>query len=690
MYSTHVALCLNINVLTFRNVRLSGNIRRNLNYLGIYFNEDAVVVLSKHDIPVYVKFAASLGKSFNYCKPLDFSSIIDSLITMDKITSSCERFDDLFFTRHRTNDIKRALTNNETINILEQNEPSDAQTYIYELVLKASSFLRKNRNIMIVTADKGGKIVIMDKHNYIEKAYAHLNENTAANNYALVHEDFATVIRPIIEKQYSTIAAIISPYMIMDGTIRRPLSSESYSLPLFYGCPKIQKIGVPLRPIIASVNMIGDILSTWLLNKLNLVALRMNKYNINNVSQIVPSLKHFRLEDNHELYTMDYVSMFTNISVTETTKIIEENYDAIAVTTSVPCDVFTKCLNFFTTDSAIFGFNGQLYKQTKGLAMGNRLAQILAEIRTNHAMLIAIQNISAEIISLLYKYVDDTFISIHTDHLESIALAISKTVGMNITLTNENVNNEVDFLDCTFKRNPDGSISTRWFKKYSSAMAILNFHSYHPWSMKYNVVYQMVKNAITMTSAEFLSTTIDMLTTILRRSSYPEPFIASILRLKPNDINRNIIITDTNSAKPRRFISCPFYQPLFDELKSLIAENGLPIHLAPAPFANNRSLLLSNSKDKRPITMNKMTMFRISCYDCSFTFISKNDLLDVHSTTRKLLADSTSLLAQHLSSFPSHTLSDTPEIIKVFRSLCDVRRSQNVITDVKRILPMRS
>lgn len=199
------------------------------------------------------------------------------------------------------------------------------------------------------------------------------------------------------------------------------------------------------------------------------------------------------------------------------------------------------------------------------------------------------------------------------------------------------------------------------------------------------VVLQMVKNALSMTSPQFISATKDKLREILRRSSYPNPFITDILCLQPSAVNGNDIFADMDKSRLHRFVSCPFNQQLFDDLKSVIIENGLPIKLAPAPFANNRSLLYSRIKDK--CTTNKKTLFRARCNDCSFAFMSTNGAIDVQRTILMRIADTTSTLAKHSSSFPQHTLSSVPEIVKVFHNIFDVKRSQNVMNDVGRILP---
>lgn len=292
------------------------------------------------------------------------------------------------------------------------------------------------------------------------------------------------------------------------------------------------------------------------------------------------------MEPEHEIVSVDYVSMFTNIDVAETFDIILEYYHIISVTTSVPADIFMKCLSFFAKKATFFMFNGAIYKQIKGLAMGNKLAQVLAEIKTNFAFYEALKHFDADVISFMYKYVDNVFASIHRNSLFSVKNKIAEIVGMELTLTRENDNLDIEFLDCTFRRNEDLTISSRWLKKSYSSLSILNFHSHHPMSMKNNIVHEMVKHADAITSPEFIDATRSLVIDILRRSSYPELFI-----------NEYVYVTPFAAIEPglrkmkdpsQRYVSCPFVNPLFDDMQSVINENGLKIRLAPKPSFNNK------------------------------------------------------------------------------------------------------
>lgn len=76
--------------------------------------------------------------------------------------------------------------------------------------------------------------------------------------------------------------------------------------------------------------------------------------------------------------------MFTNIPFYFTKKILVEHYDVIARETCVPIDLFIELVSLLVEDSSYFTYKSEIYRQTKGLTMGNRLSKMLAEITTNY------------------------------------------------------------------------------------------------------------------------------------------------------------------------------------------------------------------------------------------------------------------------------------------------------------------
>lgn len=484
-----------------------------------------------------------------------------------------------------------------------------------------------------------------------------------------------------VEIMYTEIISLINPFLLLDNASFILLNPEPFVIPLLYGCPKIHKQNVPMRPIVSSVDMIGSRLSEWLLEKLQHIAAHLSKYNILNSTTLIPELKKFVMEPEHKICSLDYVSMFTNINVAETFAIILEFYHVISATTSVPSKVFIKCLEFFTNHSTFFLFNGDIFKQIKGLAMGNRLAQVLAEIRTNFALYDALKGFDADIISFMYKYVDDIFTSIHNDHIDRVANKISETVGMELTVTKEDNDLDVQFLDCIFRRNHDSSVSSRWLKKNYSSLSILNYHSYHPMNMKRNVVIEMIKHAYAITSPEFVEHTKGLLIDILKRSSYPEYFIIENVCLKPPVET----IREISMNPMSRYVSCPYVNPLFRNIQSIINENELKVKLAPKPSSNNKLTLLSRIKDVRDELSMKNAVFKVRCLDCDFIHTTATKNFDVKRTYQRLMDDRNSPCNQHIVNFPHHCMDENVKIMKTFHNKFDVEHSRYVFNYIDKL-----
>lgn len=316
--------------------------------------------------------------------------------------------------------------------------------------------------------------------------------------------------------------------------------------------------------------------------------------------------------------------------------------------------------------------------------MGNRLAQILAEIKTNFSLLIALKEFNADVISLIYKYVDDIFTSIHEDHIMSVKEKISEIVKMELTVTNEDGNQDVEFLDCIFHRNQDLSISNRWAKKSYNSLAILNYHSYHPMNMKRNVVLEMINHAYAVTSPEFFNDTRELLITILKNSSYPELFIIENVCINPS-MPVDVVQSKFKDSRVR-YVSCPYYRPLLKEIQGTIDQNNMKIKLAPRPLSNNKRVLFTKIKDFRDNSSVKNAIFKVCCNDCNFNHLTITRNFDVNTSVQRLIYDKRSTIGLHTITFPDHTINHEAVIIKRFYSKYDAEHSNYVLGHVKEML----
>ena len=109
---------------------------------------------------------------------------------------------------------------------------------------KAIEELRRDKERVILTADKGVSLVVLDTEDYIKKSEELLNQPT----YKLLSSDPTT-------KHKNRLISILKSIKAeggIDNTTYKRLYPTGAGSPKYYGLPKIHKQGVPLRPIVSS------------------------------------------------------------------------------------------------------------------------------------------------------------------------------------------------------------------------------------------------------------------------------------------------------------------------------------------------------------------------------------------------------------------------------------------------------
>ena len=107
----------------------------------------------------------------------------------------------------------------------------------------------KNDNTrMVLTADKGLFLVVVDREECIQKS----EESLQQPNYKILQSDPTTKYK---NKLISLLKSIKAESGMDDNTYRR-LYPTGAGPPKFYGLPKVHKRGMPVRPIISSIGSV--------------------------------------------------------------------------------------------------------------------------------------------------------------------------------------------------------------------------------------------------------------------------------------------------------------------------------------------------------------------------------------------------------------------------------------------------
>ena len=236
--------------------------------------------------------------------------------------------------------------------------------------------LRKDKDCIIVTADKGVTLIVMDKTEYITKCEALLKDHSV---YLYLSKTSQTIHKELIKIQqdYKNNNFISET----EYTQLRPHGSISAAV-RFYGLPKIHKNNIPMCPIVSACGT-----ATYNTAKF-ITKIPQNYYGktssfVKDSTDFIKKIKHFSINPEEEtLVSFDVSTLFTSIPVPVALQVINSKISTCTNFTNVckiPTEKFIKLLEF-TLTNCIFCFNKKFYKQLQGAARGLPVSPGIANI----------------------------------------------------------------------------------------------------------------------------------------------------------------------------------------------------------------------------------------------------------------------------------------------------------------------
>ena len=183
--------------------------------------------------------------------------------------------------------------------------------------------------------------------------------------------------------------------------------------------------------------------------------------------------------------------------------------------------LFREMLKLSIYDSH-FLFNGTLFKQVDGCAMGSPLGPVLANIFMNSLETEFLESCPTVFKPMIYKrYVDDTFAAFSNSSQANAFLDFinSKHPNINFTMELEN-NNSLPFLDVLVSKND--VVTTSVYRKKTFTGLGCSFYSYTPLKYKIGTVKALIHQGFKLCSnwAKFHSE-MEFLQNYFTQNGYP-------------------------------------------------------------------------------------------------------------------------------------------------------------------------
>ncbi|KAL3972435.1 transcription elongation factor S-II [Sarotherodon galilaeus] len=466
---------------------------------------------------------------------------------------------------------------------------------------KAVASLSKDHNITILPADKGRCTVVLNTTDYHTKITTLLSDN---NTYEALKRD------PTSSYKKKVIACLQD--LEKDKIIDRLKYHRLYpgdAIPCIYGLPKIHKEGVPLRPIVSSINSatynIAKHLATILAPLVG-----NTPHHIKNSTDFTDKVQKLTLDPDETMVSFDVVSLFTCIPTTEAVETVRKRLqedssleDRTNFTPDQICTLLDLCLT-----TTYFKYNEGFYRQKHGCAMGSPVSPIVANLYMEEVERKALGSFKGRVPSHWYRYVDDTWVKIKTQEVESFTAHIN-AVDKNIKFTREDTkDNCLPFLDCAVHIEENGNLNIEVYRKPTHTDQYLLFDSHHPLEHKLGVIRTLHHRAEHVPSKpEGKKKEHTHVKEALKTCGYPNwAFIKSAKRHRKEDQTP----AREDKKDRRNNIVIPYVAGVSEKLRRVFSKHDIPVYFRPSNTLRHK---LVHPKDKTPKHRLNNVVYAVQC-----------------------------------------------------------------------------
>ncbi|KAK3746092.1 hypothetical protein QZH41_004617 [Actinostola sp. cb2023] len=435
----------------------------------------------------------------------------------------------------------------------------------------ALKHLRQRKDIVIKPADKGGAVVVWSRPLYIQEANRQLSD---ARFYQHLSHD------PLKEYQ-KTIKSVVNE---MIANVELPPSAKhlivtSARTSRFYLLPKIHKPNNPGRPIVSACNCPTQDISAFLDEIMAPFVKSLPSY-VKDTNDALNIFDAFRFNSNNSntagrfLFTMDIKSLYTVIPNDGGLQALTYYLDQRLVK-EPPTHTLTRLAELVLTLNA-FSFNGQIYHQTGGVAMGTKMGPNYACLYVGYFEDQVFRQYTGFVPQLYRRYIDDVIgaASCNREELEGFIDFVSNfnpALQFTYTITER----ELPFLDITLRIDHD-RLQTSVFYKETATHNYLHYNSSHPSHCKRSIPYSQFLRLRRLCSDnnDFLARSTEMKTFFIHRgylSSSLDDDLRKIMSIDRQDalVPRQSVNNETQERVPLVLT----YHPLTTNIKRILLEN---------------------------------------------------------------------------------------------------------------------
>lgn len=451
-------------------------------------------------------------------------------------------------------DIQKLLETNRRA-LRTYSRPRDPPDNLSVAERQALNELRQHPNIIIKPADKGSKIVILDRNQYLVEANKQLSDSKyykkIPHSLQLVTQ---TKLRKIITSLYDRKVITAKQKYFLFGP-NNPRPRQFYLLPKIHKEPQTWTVPfeVPAgRPIVSDCESTSYNVSQYLDHFLGPVSMKHPSY-IKDTYHFLDLIRPMMVPAQAQLFTIDIDSLYTNIDTESGLRAIGTSFNKYPDRNRPDREIIALleiCLN-----NNDFVFNNQHFLQIHGTAMGQRYAPSYANIYMANWEQEALEKCTLKPLVYL-RYLDDIFgiwthdVSLFPEFINTLNNH-HPSIKVKYTLDTKQVN----FLDTTVflqeTEQSHKSILTKVYFKPTDTHALLHKASYHPkHTFKGLVKSQIIRFHRISSRSTDLQEAIGILFRSLRQRGYSKRYLRDIKNSTLANLSPPNNVHDRSTAPP--------------------------------------------------------------------------------------------------------------------------------------------
>ena len=353
-----------------------------------------------------------------------------------------------------------------------------------------------DENYVVMGTDKNLGLAVSKRDWIIEKSQNILSDN---NNYRILTHDEAIHILNIKCDEMESLALIAKAYVdVTEGTIadflrsKITLRGEGHHIPKFYGIPKIHKQPVKMRPIIPCHSAIQNPAAKYVSKKLKPL-IQQAATVIHGTKDLAIKLSNLVIDPRQSWYivTGDVVAFYPNIPLHHCLDIVYQMYlefywniETHDHPDNLPFqNLFRQCLTVGNT-RLMTQFQGQIYEQLNGLAMGVADSPDLANL---YGYYFEKQAKVLDHPDIFYygRYIDDCLAIVYAESEEQAVTLLSNLIRFdNCVITWDCSDHFQPFLDMMLYKDKDNTLQHMPYRKNGNHQERIPWISAHPLDVK--------------------------------------------------------------------------------------------------------------------------------------------------------------------------------------------------------------